>query len=84
MVAVLHDLNQACRYASHTDRDARRAHRGRGRSAEIVTPDLVHARCSTCAARSSRTRSRGTLASSSPRPAAAYRPTEHTPGAGKA
>ncbi len=41
MVAVLHDLNQACRYATHliVMRDGRIV--AEGDPAEIVTPDLV-------------------------------------------
>ncbi|NUR83228.1 MAG: ABC transporter ATP-binding protein, partial [Nonomuraea sp.] len=42
MVAVLHDLNQACRYATHLI--VMRAGKvvAEGDPAEIVTPELVH------------------------------------------
>ena len=41
LVAVLHDLNHACRYADPPDRDAGRGDRRPGRPAEIVTAELV-------------------------------------------
>ena len=42
LVAVLHDLNQACRYADPPDRDARRPRSSpQGDPAEIVTAELV-------------------------------------------
>lgn len=43
LVVVLHDLNQACRYASHliAMRDGKII--AEGKPAEIVTPDLIEA-----------------------------------------
>lgn len=43
IVAVLHDLNQACRYASHLIVMRDGAVKAEGRPAEIITPELVEA-----------------------------------------